>query len=56
MPDKKPDYTLIADPLWRLHLQALNLCANDVITESEHDQFEDWLMAVIDRRKTEDAR
>lgn len=54
MDGKTPNYKLMGQPIWRLHVQALNLCVNDIITEDEHERFEEWLNTVLDRMKAEE--
>ncbi len=39
----------IRERLWDLHNDFVNLCAQDILTESEHNAFEDVLERVFER-------
>ena len=38
--------------LFDLHMVVMDLCIDDIITEDEHDQFNEWLDRVLERRNS----
>lgn len=47
--EAKRERQTILDRLFDLHIELVNLCARDILTEDEHSAFEDLLEAVMER-------